>query len=465
MVPTYRYFEIIVFSLLNFLPFMILALYPFRDSLRFSVRITILLAFILSCIQIGTGIFAAILWRDGASILSLFSTATYLLFYFVVAKGHPGKKTFILLIISNIANLIVISSKYLESRLFHDMALQSYRYSFSICMFLIEVIVSIPLFFFVKSFSRLSKDAHTPDKLWNYLWFVPATFYLIWYYHLYSSTLSSLELALRLDNLLWIIAINAGAMLIYAIIFQMIYEMKKNEELSNANRILEIQKVQSDALDLRFREIRQARHDLRHHIHLMNAFIKDQKYSELQEYLTQYQEEINDDTTLYFCEHYSMNALFYYYALLAQQRHISYQVSVQIPKNLSIPDSALTVLFSNLLENALDSCTDTEYPQEMDVTANPAPDSSSDREQPFIHVKGKMDGTLLFVMIENSCKNPIRTDANGEYLSTKHEGTGIGLSSVLKTVSRYHGKMELEEKNNTFCVSLLLPAGEKKGTG
>lgn len=40
MPPVSRIVEVIIYSLLNFLPFLVLALYPFRHSLRFSKAIT-----------------------------------------------------------------------------------------------------------------------------------------------------------------------------------------------------------------------------------------------------------------------------------------------------------------------------------------------------------------------------------------------------------------------------------------
>lgn len=53
MPPLYRIAEICVYSLLNFLPFMALALYPFRSRLRFSVKITVCIIVVISFIQMG----------------------------------------------------------------------------------------------------------------------------------------------------------------------------------------------------------------------------------------------------------------------------------------------------------------------------------------------------------------------------------------------------------------------------
>ena len=55
MPPLYRIAEVAVYSLLNFLPFLVLALYPFRHSLRFSRRVTGLLILLLTCFQLALG--------------------------------------------------------------------------------------------------------------------------------------------------------------------------------------------------------------------------------------------------------------------------------------------------------------------------------------------------------------------------------------------------------------------------
>lgn len=55
MPPVYRMVETAVYSLLNFLPFLVLALYPFRHNLRFSKGITALLKGLLSIIQVLLG--------------------------------------------------------------------------------------------------------------------------------------------------------------------------------------------------------------------------------------------------------------------------------------------------------------------------------------------------------------------------------------------------------------------------
>ena len=80
MPPVYRFIEIIVYSLLNFLPFLALALYPFRHSLRFSRGVTGILIGLLSVIQVMLGAWVSFVPGNHAAIASALSTALYAAF-------------------------------------------------------------------------------------------------------------------------------------------------------------------------------------------------------------------------------------------------------------------------------------------------------------------------------------------------------------------------------------------------
>ena len=124
MPPIYRIFEVAAYSLLNFFPFLFLAIYPFRNSLRFSNKITHVLIGLLTVIQLILGAWVAFLPGDNAATVSAVSTVLYAAFYFLAVKKHFGKTLFTLLMISNIANLAVILAKCIEGRLFPTLAVQ-----------------------------------------------------------------------------------------------------------------------------------------------------------------------------------------------------------------------------------------------------------------------------------------------------------------------------------------------------
>ena len=62
--------ELIVYSLLNFLPYVTVALYPFRDSFRFSKKNTALLIVLASFIQIILGLCAGYGSDNAISLIS-----------------------------------------------------------------------------------------------------------------------------------------------------------------------------------------------------------------------------------------------------------------------------------------------------------------------------------------------------------------------------------------------------------
>ena len=81
MPPLYRLVEVGIYSLLNFLPLMVLALYPFRHRLRFSKTATAGLVVALSLVQIFLG-WQAAFFSTNAGLLSAVSTLLYAAFTF-----------------------------------------------------------------------------------------------------------------------------------------------------------------------------------------------------------------------------------------------------------------------------------------------------------------------------------------------------------------------------------------------
>ena len=87
----FRIIEVIVYSLLDFLPFLVLALYPFRHSLRFSKGVTGMLIGLLTIIQVLIGICVTFVPGNHAAMASAISTILYIAFYFLAVKKCFGK--------------------------------------------------------------------------------------------------------------------------------------------------------------------------------------------------------------------------------------------------------------------------------------------------------------------------------------------------------------------------------------
>ena len=93
MPPIYRIAEVAVYSLLNFLPFLALALYPFRRCLRFSGRVTAALIVLVTLAQLLLGAWAAFAPGKSAGKISAISTILYAVFYFAAVKNFSLTQT------------------------------------------------------------------------------------------------------------------------------------------------------------------------------------------------------------------------------------------------------------------------------------------------------------------------------------------------------------------------------------
>lgn len=439
MPPLYRIAEMCIYSLLNFLPFMALALYPFRSRLRFSKRVTVFLIVLMTFVQIGLGLWAAFFSGGKAALASAVSTVLYTVFYFIAVKVYFGKAVFTLLMISNTANFVVAASKCVEGIFFPDLALQLYRWSFSLIMLIVLVVVWIPLFIYTKKVYTPAVEKEPTGIEWRYLWLIPATFYLIWYYVLYNNNgKSSLETALDIGNAIFLFFINIGACLVYYVIANLINEQEKNIRLSEKNHRLAMQNLQYENLQDKIADARRAKHDVRHHISLMQEYVRNREYDELEKYLNSYQQSLPDDTLINFCENKAVNAVMLYFAQMAKNKDIDYDVKAVIPEKIAVDETDLSVLFGNLIENAVDAVGE---------------EKSDDRK---IVIRAVTDEYTLCLGIDNTFTGNVKKDVNGVLFSSKHIGFGIGVESVKSIAEKYGGTYRSEIKDGMFMSSVML---------
>ena len=438
MPSLFRIIEITVYSMLNFLPFLVLALYPFQHSLRFSKGITGMLIGLLTIIQVLLCAWVCFVPGDHTAIASATSTILYIAFYFLAVKKHFGKTLFTLLMIFNFANLNVISSKCLEGFFFPVLATQDYRWSSSLMLLTVEICLSVPVFLYMKAVFTPAINNEPSGFEWRYLWVIPVTFYLMWYYVLYGNTShSSLEIALQPKNSLFLFAINIGASLIYYVVTRLILEENRILKLQEKNHELTMQAMQYENLQEKITDARRAKHDVRHHIVLIQEYLTEGKLDALHDYLDTYNKSLPDDSHVRFCENTAANAVLLYFAQHAKDNNIDYIVKVNIPNDIFISDTDISVLFGNLVENALEACRN---------------ESVNDRK---ILIRASLTGSSFCLTVDNTFPGTLRRTNDDKILSTKHKGTGLGTQSVKSIAAHYNGVCRFETKDGMFCASVM----------
>ena len=441
MIPIYRFLEVGAFSMLNLMPFLLLAIYPFRRHLRFSHAVTNILIVVMALVQVCLGCIAAFS-SIGSSVMSLASTVIYAGFYFFVIKDHLGRLSFVLLVFSNLANLVTVCAKCLEGLIFGSLALEAYRWSMIVCMLIMHVLITTPVAFYVHKYFTSSVPIET--KSWCYLWIIPATFYVTWFYHLYFTGQNDLLVALDIHHAIFLVIINLGAFVVYHTAILLLFEQKKNAKLAQDNYLLSLQNIQYDNLQQRINEARQAKHDVHHHTHLIREYLRDGKLQELDAYLSQYSDSLPDTQSMIYCQHYETNTLLGYFVQQAQRHGITVDVFVQLPEKLRLPETTLSVLLGNLLENAIDAC--------KEVT-------EGERK---ITIRGKANKGFVFFDISNNYAGTLNKTKSGEYLTTKKTGQGLGLNSVAQLVGYHDGILETGTSEQIFRVSVMLQEQQRR---
>lgn len=472
MPPLYRVAEVCLYSLLNFVPFMGLALYPFQNRLRFSKKVTAGMILVLTLLQLFLGNLAAFGKEGNGAFLSALSSLIYAIFYLTAVKMPVGKTLFTLLMISNLANFLVVSSKCIEGQIFPELARQSYRWSYSLIFFLVQLVFWLPLFIYIKQIYTPAVEKEASGREWSYLWLIPGTFYLIWYDTIYANeNLSSLEIALRPKNAICLFFINAGACLIYYIVSELVLEQRKTLELQQKNYQLSMQAFQYDNLQNKITEARRARHDVRHHVLLMQTYLQEKNYEALEEYLQHYQREIPGGELISYCENAAVNAVLLYFAQEAQRRGIEFEVRVNLPRETGMEETDLSVLFGNLLENALDACEEEieKIQKGQSAQSEQKLQEAEKTQDGQIHLYGETEksnvgkviinasqkGQALCVTVDNTFSGKLRQDREGRLLSTKHRGSGMGTESVKMIAEKYHGVCRFEVADGMFCASFM----------
>lgn len=431
--------EAVIYNLIRAIPLILLAFYPFQNRRRYSSETTALIYEAVLFVWMGTSLFSAfyagnVLMRVAGELVGVVAIAAL---YVSSIKGHPGKMLFFCFMLLNVGYVVTVAAKCLEGFLFPSMVLDKYRWSASVCLALVSPFILIPVFYFVKWEKKNAAQEMQPSYIWQFSWLVPTTFYLIWAHEFYGAD-SSLLWSLNVFNVFFLLIVNFASFLIYYLILRMIKDNSDYLKLREDNHALAMQVMQYDGLNQRIALARQGRHDLRHHILSMETLVNDGDYDGLRSYLKEIGEKYQLEGALTYCSNTTVNGVLTFFGEQAKKEGIDYKVNIGIPEDIHVTKTDLSILFGNLMENAVEAC---------------SRQRSGDRK---ILVRGQTAQNTFAFTIDNTYESIPTRDRQGRFRSMKHSGTGIGTESVKNIVSRYNGVIEFETKGDLFCVSVMM---------
>ncbi|WOO38416.1 GHKL domain-containing protein [Anaerocolumna sp. AGMB13020] len=179
-----------------------------------------------------------------------------------------------------------------------------------------------------------------------------------------------------------------------------------------------------------------AAHDRRHFNNMLLEFLEQGESKEAVA-LLKIQNQSTPKTSKVYCENPLVNAAVSHYSKHAEQSNIRTEIELDIPYDLSVDSLELSMVVSNLLENAIKAC------------------SKQSGSKPLaIKFICRNVGRLLLEM-ENPCPEDTTLDENG-YPFTHIEGHGVGSKSVIAFAKKYDGEVIYQIENRVFRVRLLV---------
>lgn len=438
--------EGMLYAFLNSFPYMILVLFSFRKRFRFSVGVTMLLLAAATVSQVTLNSFRFFSPQVQNPIFDVIIAAIYVGFIFLAIKERFGKLVFTVLVLMDLGNLVVVTSKCVEGFFFPQEALLRYHFTYSLIMIPVLAVMLPAVYFLI--FRGITNDSrelerNSPSRLiWRYMWLIPGVFYLIWTQHFYTTGKTALENALDPFSTGYLLLIDMGSVLIYRTVVQLSALYDKNARLQADNHELELQKMQYDIIEQRMEDMRRTRHDLRHHIVILNQVKQTGDFSLIDKLIESYPAPVLHDQPLTYCQNDTVNAVLVYYSDIALSFGIDLTVKLNVPQNCFIDTTDLAVMFGNILENAVEAC----KPVENDRFITVIGEYTQETAKP----------AMLSLIVKNNYKIEPHTNEDGVFLSSKHKGNGIGISSVKHIVERYGGNCSFIPENRTFTVSVII---------
>jgi len=262
-------------------------------------------------------------------------------------------------------------------------------------------------------------------------------------YNAFTYLIGRYDLELVRDEpLLWIDTL-VGILIIaaYVLILRFFKQTREQFIMQNEQNILT---MQVSALQDRYETIKQSeektiiyRHDLRHHLHLINGYLADNNLAGIKKYITEIEKSIDDTATIKYCNNNAVNLILSPYINMAKNQNIMVESQVYIPKNCKVYDMDLCIILSNAIENAINAC--------MNI---------KDRNDRRINIICKSKNDKLFIQVANNFIGEVKFSEDMPI--SEEENHGFGTKSIAATVEKYGGLFSFTAESGVFRVRVIL---------
>ena len=237
------------------------------------------------------------------------------------------------------------------------------------------------------------------------------------------------------------VLISANIAILYLISI-MEKSMQKEQELILLNQNMEIQTKNLLALEKSFQNQRKATHEFKNQLNTIRNLLDSNQPDVAQKYVEQLQESHLVRAYSIRSSHPIIDAVINQKYQEAKESSIEMQIQINDLSGVSVKTNELVVLFSNLLDNAIEACCRLENNR-------------------IIHVS-IIAGESLFVSIKNT--TPSVEIINGTIATTKTDKDlhGYGLPSIQHILTMLQAEFTFAYEDGWFCFAAEIPGYKNK---
>ena len=226
-----------------------------------------------------------------------------------------------------------------------------------------------------------------------------------------------------------------------------VIRMKRSEKEMSDH--MEIQRRSYDRLARKMEAGRAYRHDMRHHLRIIEGLARQGDCDKIIEYTGKMNGSLGELENVDRCKNPEINAVLSEYISRAEKS------GCRITESFAFAEDDVCIVLANAVENAINAC------------------AKLPREERYINISAEcVDNRRLFVSVKNPCADALEFDENGLPVVDGHsEEHGIGLRSVNRIAEKYNGfvRCKLEKGEFVFHAALFceesIPVknGERRG--
>lgn len=218
-----------------------------------------------------------------------------------------------------------------------------------------------------------------------------------------------------------------------------VIRMKRSEKEMSEN--MELQRRSYDKLARKMEAGRAYRHDMRHHLRIIEGLARRGDCGKIIEYTGKMNGSLEEIENVDRCKNPEINAVLSEYIGRAENSGCKITESFAFPAKLPFAEDDVCIVLANAVENAINACV--RLP----------------REERYINISAEcVDDRRLLVSVKNPCADAPAFDGNGlPVVDKRSEGHGVGLRSVNRIAEKYNGflRCSLEEGEFVFHAALF----------